>query len=192
MKNNPLVSTLAEAAGDCLDQRGCQEAAKKVVKLMTVVHVELEKKRLKELEETKSILSLYFVLLLGQHVINLISNSIAQQLAHKQEEDRAKERARQEKKAEKDKRRAESNRQQAAHQAAAAASHKSAQANSVKTEMSKSEKKSQRQQQQQKQSKHTISGNFSAIVEPCSSNNFLSTSQARRFASSCSSCYCDY
>ena len=54
LKNNPLVSTLAEAAGDCLDQKGCQEAAKKVVKLMTVVHAELEKKRLKELEEIKS------------------------------------------------------------------------------------------------------------------------------------------
>jgi hypothetical protein len=53
LKNNPLVSTLAEAAGDCLDQKGCQEAAKKVVKLMTVVHAELEKKRLKELEEIK-------------------------------------------------------------------------------------------------------------------------------------------
>ena len=54
LKNNPLVSALAEAAGDCLDQKGCQEAAKKVVKLMTVVHAELEKKRLKELEEIKS------------------------------------------------------------------------------------------------------------------------------------------
>ena len=28
LKNNPLVSALAEAAGDCLDQKGCQEAAK--------------------------------------------------------------------------------------------------------------------------------------------------------------------
>lgn len=55
MKNNPLVSTLAEAAGDCLDQKGCQEAARKVVKLMTVVHEELEKKRLKEIQETKGI-----------------------------------------------------------------------------------------------------------------------------------------
>lgn len=53
LKNNPLVSTLSEAAGDCLDQKGCQEAARKVVKLMTVVHDELEKKRLKEQEEAK-------------------------------------------------------------------------------------------------------------------------------------------
>jgi hypothetical protein len=46
----PLVSALAEAAGDCLDQKGCQEAAKMVVMGMTVVYAELEKKRLKKLE----------------------------------------------------------------------------------------------------------------------------------------------
>ena len=49
-----LVSALAEAAGNCLDQKGCQEAAKMVVMGMTVVHAELEKKRLKKLEEIKS------------------------------------------------------------------------------------------------------------------------------------------
>ena len=54
LKNNPLVSALAEAAGDCLDQKGCQEAAKMVVIGMTVVHAKLEKKRLKKLEEIKS------------------------------------------------------------------------------------------------------------------------------------------
>ena len=53
MKNNPLVATLQEAAGDCLDDKGCQDAAKKVVKLMTVVNTELEKKRLKDQEELK-------------------------------------------------------------------------------------------------------------------------------------------
>ena len=53
LKNNPLVATLQEAAGDCLDDKGCQDAAKKVVKLMTVVNTELEKKRLKDQEELK-------------------------------------------------------------------------------------------------------------------------------------------
>ncbi|XP_046440373.1 leucine-rich repeat-containing protein 59-like [Daphnia pulex] len=121
LKNNPLVSTLAEAAGDCLDQKGCQEAAKKVVKLMTVVHAELEKKRLKELEEIKS-----------------------QQMAQKQEEDRAKERERQEKKAEKDKRKTEA---VTKHQAAVsqAAAKKSA-VNHAKSEGAKNEKKNERQQ----------------------------------------------
>lgn len=124
LKNNPLVSTLAEAAGDCLDQKGCQEAAKKVVKLMTVVHAELEKKRLKEVEETKT-----------------------HQMAQKQEEDRAKERARQEKKAEKDKRKAEAAKQQAAiHQAV----NNKPTVNHVKTEGAKNEKKGDRQQKKMK------------------------------------------
>ena len=86
LKNNPLVPTLAEAAGDCLDQKGCQEAAKKVVKLMTVVHMELQKKRNKEQEEIKS-----------QH----------------NEEERMKEKLRLQKKLEKDRRRAETAKQSA-------------------------------------------------------------------------------
>ena len=53
LKNNPLVPTLAEAAGNCLDAKECHEAAKKVVKLMAMVHSELEKKRIQDLEEEK-------------------------------------------------------------------------------------------------------------------------------------------
>jgi len=62
LKNNPLVPTLAEAAGDCLDQKGCQDAAKKVVKLMTVVHTELQKKRNKAQEEIQRQLPLSSIL----------------------------------------------------------------------------------------------------------------------------------
>lgn len=55
LKNNPLVPTLAEAAGECLDAKGCYEAARKVVKLMGMVHAELERKMLKEQAEEKGI-----------------------------------------------------------------------------------------------------------------------------------------
>ena len=53
LKSNPLVPTLAEAAGNCLDTKECHEAAKKVVKLMAMVHSELERKRIQDLEEEK-------------------------------------------------------------------------------------------------------------------------------------------
>jgi len=90
LKNNPLVPTLAEAAGDCLDQKGCQDAAKKVVKLMTVVHMELQKKKNKEQEE-----------------ISL------QQIARRSEEEKVKEKQRLQKKLEKEKRKAEAAKQSA-------------------------------------------------------------------------------
>jgi len=90
LKNNPLVPTLAEAAGDCLDQKGCQNAAKKVVKLMTVVHTELQKKRNKEQEEIQ-----------------------LQQNVQRSEEDRAREKQRLQKKLEKEKRKTEAAKQSA-------------------------------------------------------------------------------
>lgn len=88
LKNNPLVPTLAEAAGDCLDQKGCQDAAKKVVKLMTVVHTELQKKRNKAQEEIQ-----------------------LQQNAQRSEEDKAREKQRLQKKLEKEKRKTETAKQ---------------------------------------------------------------------------------
>lgn len=138
MKDNPLVPTLSEAAGDCLDHKGCQEAAKKVVKLMTVVYTELERKRQKEQEEARGI-SMVFRVFQHDFELELITE---RQRAQKEEENRAKEKARLEKKAEKDKRKGEA---QKPKNQPAVAEHKPEVKKSL-PEM-KNEKKAQRKRQ---------------------------------------------
>lgn len=48
LKNNPLDARLAAVAGDCLDEKQCQQCAKQVVKFMGEIHDELEKQREKK------------------------------------------------------------------------------------------------------------------------------------------------
>lgn len=50
LKNNPLEPRLKNVAGDCLNQKECQECAKKVVAYMQLIESELERERQKKLK----------------------------------------------------------------------------------------------------------------------------------------------
>ncbi|GFQ93224.1 leucine-rich repeat-containing protein 59 [Trichonephila clavata] len=50
LKNNPLEPKLKSVAGDCLNEKECQECAKKVVAYMQSIESELEKERQKKLK----------------------------------------------------------------------------------------------------------------------------------------------
>jgi hypothetical protein len=56
-KQLPLVPTRAEASGNFLYLKECNEAAKDVVKLVAMVHYELKKKRIQDLEEIEDNIS---------------------------------------------------------------------------------------------------------------------------------------
>ncbi|ROI81894.1 Leucine-rich repeat-containing protein 59 [Anabarilius grahami] len=78
LKDNPLESTLAKAAGDCLDEKQCKQCASRVLQHMKVLQEEAEKERERRLlkergkktvsesvpKAKRSICSLFFSLLL--------------------------------------------------------------------------------------------------------------------------------
>jgi len=53
VKGNPLNTSIASVAGDCLDDAGCRKCAKSVVEAMKDVQAELEEVKQKKLKEEK-------------------------------------------------------------------------------------------------------------------------------------------
>merc|ERR1712096_509355 len=53
VKGNPLNTSIASVAGDCLDDAGCRKCAKSVVEAMKGVQAELEEVKQKKLKEEK-------------------------------------------------------------------------------------------------------------------------------------------
>ncbi|XP_076345047.1 uncharacterized protein LOC143244378 isoform X1 [Tachypleus tridentatus] len=84
LKNNPLEPKLKAVAGDCLDEKQCQQCAKKVVSFMQSIESDLEREKQKRLKEDRE-----------------------REAARKAAEEKEQERQRKLKKAEKERRRAE-------------------------------------------------------------------------------------
>ncbi|XP_013785278.2 leucine-rich repeat-containing protein 59-like [Limulus polyphemus] len=84
LKNNPLEPKLKVVAGDCLDEKQCQQCAKKVVAFMQSIESDLEREKQKRLKEERE-----------------------REAAKKAAEEKEQERQRKLKKAEKERRKAE-------------------------------------------------------------------------------------